>query len=520
MTEGGSWLELHEPHAEALSAVCLRHFVSWWRETTDVVVLNSPWLKRSTGIGLRCVFIGLNVVSWFTLLLLDDDAFQKLRQSPAIQLELILTLLCFMHVLWVSMIGRDIFWTGVLLCIGLLLCIHADMMTMMIHYHFGDLDMWGVYLLVTVCHCNVHPAAIWLVFGALMTWSSMLSHVRVHYSWDLFRYIYQFLLLCAFTMDFTNRIKAVVTGALCGSDSTDASESPVAGRTARTPCWLAGFSSWIGWIIYMWSPYINNLRIACASTCLCLLMFSMIAYCWRNLDGCRADVALALLCQTPPVLLSIDVIYVYAVGRNPFPVIDLDGQMLCGIAHILALQALIQAGCQPTVCAIFAIPLWLNVIEQIFILSSVTTLIREFSSVRLHILVAPLVGLVLLCSHWRDYDARMRAIEKGLTSSEENARARERIARSVLEPLGLPTPFRTRNASRMPLSHLSHVCIAQEKAWTYLRMPEVGVSFSSSPQTAASMDAFRNPGGVACSPASSEAAWASPEKKLAAGISP
>ena len=39
--------------------------MTWWRETTDRVVLNSPWLRRDTGRFFRCMSISLHGMAWF-----------------------------------------------------------------------------------------------------------------------------------------------------------------------------------------------------------------------------------------------------------------------------------------------------------------------------------------------------------------------------------------------------------------------------------------------------------------------
>ena len=37
---------------------------TWWRETTDVVILNSPWLRRETGRSLRIMWVIVHILWW------------------------------------------------------------------------------------------------------------------------------------------------------------------------------------------------------------------------------------------------------------------------------------------------------------------------------------------------------------------------------------------------------------------------------------------------------------------------
>ena len=60
------------------------------------------------------------------------------------------------------------------------------------------------------------------------------------------------ILLCASTVDFMNRIKAVSSGMLFDRNApTDPLKSPLAGRSARKYCWLIGLNNWLIWILYM-----------------------------------------------------------------------------------------------------------------------------------------------------------------------------------------------------------------------------------------------------------------------------
>ena len=73
------------------------------------------------------------------------------------------------------------------------------------------------------------------------------------------------ILLCAFTVDRTNRIKAVSSGMLFDRNApTDPLKSPLAGRSARKYCWLIGLNNWLIWIFNMLVKH--NLNADCGQS--------------------------------------------------------------------------------------------------------------------------------------------------------------------------------------------------------------------------------------------------------------
>ena len=72
MSEGESWLgQPVEPYSESRAARVGHAVADWWRETTDVVILNSPWLKRSTGRALRCIWSCVHLGRWLMVIWCD-----------------------------------------------------------------------------------------------------------------------------------------------------------------------------------------------------------------------------------------------------------------------------------------------------------------------------------------------------------------------------------------------------------------------------------------------------------------
>ena len=70
----GSWLEV-DPQTDTGSCCSwLKIFgaakaLTWWRDTTDPVVLNSPWLRRGTGRFFRALFTLGQIGAWLCMLL-------------------------------------------------------------------------------------------------------------------------------------------------------------------------------------------------------------------------------------------------------------------------------------------------------------------------------------------------------------------------------------------------------------------------------------------------------------------
>ena len=432
------WLE-PDDYNEPRLMLCLSAVQRWWRETTDEVILNSPWLRRSTGRGVRCVWIGVHMLRWLFLLLQDAKALSRLGVNTYLQLKLIVMLLCFARVVWVSVrTTRDSFFTGLLHCVGLGLSF--DCYSNVAWGRVLGLEEFGCTML-TLYHSNVHPIALWLLFGSgtLIVWyySSPYAGSFVA-ALDLHAYSSLCLLLFAFTVDFSNRIGAVSSGMLYGRESDSSAsaalQSPVAGRSARKPCWLAGLNAWIWWLIYMREANLGNTRVLHAAVAICFLVLA-VSICAEHLFlGWKADIVFGLLCHLPALLLWIDTSRLKDVGSTALEwnerffgySYSLDRMVLSDyteFAQLLATQTLIQAGCHPAVCAGWAVPLLgMHITGSLNIWKN-----GGFS--------APEVGFALLGSHFVDYFPRMRAIQEGLASSEENARSIERLPRTSIELL-------------------------------------------------------------------------------------
>ena len=441
MSEGASWLreELDEQYAEGQAARICRAVREWWRETTDVVFLNSPWLKRSTGRALRCVWICIHLARWLAYFIIEEEALQAATCCLYRQLELVLMVFCFARVLWVAvMTEKDSIWSGLLMCIGLVVSFDSYS-----HIAYGggmsyqDLG----FAMLTLFHCNVHPLGMCFILGfhiARYARNMPLSGSTFNVGVGLLFLTSLCFNLCAWTIDFTNRIKAVSSGMLYGSGSDSiasaALQSPVAGRSGRIPCWFAAWSNWIWWFLYMKISNVDNDQLVRASALLCLLVLILGAYAWKRLLGWRADIALGLLNHMPPVLVCIDVnsgakdwdnaVAGYRFAHAP----AMHVTHACETWLVFGTQTLIQAGCHPVVCAAFT-----TLLGFIVVLECIKFDLGDYYSA--HMLTGPAVCLVLLCSHFVDYFARMKAIQEGFLSSEGNARSVVNVTTS-LERLG------------------------------------------------------------------------------------
>ena len=440
-----SWLEEDQHRFRDFCAGLL----AWWRETTDVVLLNSPWLKRSTGRGLRCVWIAFHLLQWFLLLARHRDGLIVLRDNCQLLFELIVVMCCFAQTLWVSLsTDRDGFWSGLLFCVGILLSFSCyDTVRIIGQYDdcgFGFGSYCYVlgfdtfcYTIVTLFHCNVHPVAILSVLGSVVYLGAVqlwFDDVEIPAGMALHLLISCSCILLAFSIDFSNRIKAVSSGVLHGeSSSANPLESPLAGRSGRTPCWLAALNSWFWFIIGAFKANLSletRTRLAAVAAlviCLALVLLTATKY----LDGLRSDIALGLVCYSPPTLLLLFQIET-RLWRTADMVEYVSSVMFwllyLAVADLMATQTLIQAGCHPLVCACFALPLFCHVVL-------VAMHWLEITEAWLDILLASTISLMLIASHAVDYFARMKAIQEGLASSEQNARSRERMGETV-ESLG------------------------------------------------------------------------------------
>ena len=137
---------------------------------------------------------------------------------------------------------------------------------------------------------------------------------------------------------------------------------------------------------------------------------------------------MGLLCHLPAELIFMDVNSgppkkwdVDVVGLALVFAPELVLSSICHTASLLATQTMIQAGCHPVVCAAFTLPLFIQTVWLCQSAADVSLYYLYYDGI--YLLTAPVVCFVLICSHFVDYFARMKAIRAGFLSTEGNARS-------------------------------------------------------------------------------------------------
>ena len=464
---------------EATRVAIGARFFAWWLETTDVVILNSPWLQRGTGRALRCFWILLQLLRWCALLYTSIEARSKLLRDSWMLFGVLGMLLCLGHVLYASIrVSRDRFLTGLVFCVGLVTCVACysgleftteDKRTRVVY--MDDI----VFTFMALCHCSVHPLVLLLLLPLF------LDQIEIPEAPQDGMAIQSSLsfccIMCALTKDFSTRVKAVSTGMLYGDgDANDPLDSPLAGRSGRPFCWLAVIGNWICWLLYMVTME-SEAVWKVAEAFLFLLALSLVLLS-NALGPLYADAIMALLCHAPGLLLAIRVMnsqFISSAGE------DIHTSYMRYLAQcfawlyfseatqVLGTQTLIQAGCHPLVCAAGFLLLlaqvlletiwWDGRMEQdtsawsllmplgraahmpYFIIHMAAWITRKvsfscYSCLRSLRTPVP-VCLLLVGSHLVDYQVRLKAIREGLRLSAGNAASSEVVAghleMSVLE---------------------------------------------------------------------------------------
>ena len=347
----------------------------WWLETTDVVFLNSPWLQRSTGRAFRCLWILCHFLFWCQARKDFIPAPWVPRSDKVMaRFVFVLMLLAFAKVFWSSlMTSRDSFTNSLLLgC--------ASMMGMAYwgNWQATSPDLWlpakrvyirGLlgYTFPILCHCNVHPVVLTLVFAstvghALLHFQDKLEYTRSLTSDFLLLHIvgFQFCMCCAFGLDFTNRVRAVAAGMLHNADTNDPLESPVAGRSARGFCWLAGMNNWVAQTFFCWVSSAVSKEYPswmCILDTICLSLPWIVLLCTRcrNCTPFKSDLAFVFFSYAPPAWI----LFRPRLYQTPTDHVGTDydelawflgGTSLACTSTVFATQAAVQAGCVPFLC--------------------------------------------------------------------------------------------------------------------------------------------------------------------------
>ena len=234
-------------------------------------------------------------------------------------------------------------------------------------------------------------------------------------------------------------------------------ESPVAGRSARSVCWVSGVNQWILWAATMIHNHAESTRqdaaflrnhIPISTVAVPFLAVGLVgwALCRKGRTSgsrgvsftCSAwheDFAMAFFCCAPALLLMVNFRFVH------IEYIDEESKHLSWydfqhetirrslLLYTSGLQTLVQAGCHPLICAAAAASL-----TAASFLVWPLELVRktDMGPVGSYIFFAPVViqsalAWFLVLSHLIDFFARMRAIERGMHQSRQNAASSQRL---------------------------------------------------------------------------------------------
>ncbi|CAK9087737.1 Serine/threonine-protein phosphatase [Durusdinium trenchii] len=411
---------------------------AWWKETTDVVILNSPWLRRTTGRSFRCgwilVIVLARVYIWYANWHPPQEIANKLLILPN-SVCFAGSVVCLAASLWLSINSSRESLGGML---SFALGTWWSFVLLDDYIEIGREHVLS-FSLVVLCHCNIHPVVLVLLLLSSCDYVHALQASAFVLVTEVNAIAFSFFIITAFTIDFTRRVHAVTSGVLFG-ETAEPLQSPVAGRSARSWCWLPCLGNWLAWVCwqilkrqhegtsYAPSIYRNRLPICTVLGPVVALAFLLLAM-TQKATSWWADLGLAACCTWPPCLLLLDMSLVHKTVWTPpiFPAAIQYEQTLGGMAtsqSMMAIQTLIQAGCRPEVCALSC---------SVFGLLSLQPHVGPVHKYT-HLWF---LNWLLVVSHGIDYWRRLRAIEEGLRLSWDNASS-ARLAGDQVQ-LELPT---------------------------------------------------------------------------------
>ena len=232
-------------------------------------------------------------------------------------------------------------------------------------------------------------------------------------------------------------------------------ESPLAGRSARRVCWVSGVNQWILWAATMihnsvestrdWQDAVflrNRIPICSVAVPFLAVGLVVLALCSkRRISRCRGtsctssawheDFAMAFFCCVPAMLLMVNfrlarIEYMHMEAKLPswFDFQDETARRSL-LLYTTGLQTLIQAGCYPMICAAAAASLTAaSVVMWPFEL--ICQILGSFI-VPSPVVIQSALAWFLVVSHLIDFFARMRAIERGMQQSHQNAASAQRL---------------------------------------------------------------------------------------------
>lgn len=123
----------------------------WLRETTDLVILNSPWLRRETGRALRAMWVILHGSWW---------CFHRKKALAYPLMTFLWLLLVTLGMLRLVYSSSESLLGTTALCLGLQI---SSSMQSAWFREYLEVHAQAI-VMVVFCHCNVHPASFFIVF--------------------------------------------------------------------------------------------------------------------------------------------------------------------------------------------------------------------------------------------------------------------------------------------------------------------------------------------------------------------
>ena len=300
---------------------------------------------------------------------------------------------------------------------------------LLLHYpHFSN--SFGYYEhfsilsnFVVLCHCNVHPLGLLLALMLNVTFILSFTLKDTDRSsvafmdWYLIWYLifFQFVMFFAFSVDFTNRVRAVSCGMLFGSHGDNPLESPVAGRSGRSFCWLVAWGNWLLlMLVYLAKdqalhlhyedPFALTMPIS-STLALCLALIASFLATWKS-KPFVGDMVLAYVCVAPTVVHLTNSAHSVQACQAEFrqgrfyPAWHdqiLRSRDFAWLMIFWQAQILIQAGCHPWACTCTMIPAIFNAIRSM-------TFHRHLKLNDVFVdMGAGILIVILLASHCFDY---------------------------------------------------------------------------------------------------------------------
>ena len=222
--------------------------VAWWKETTDVTTLCSPWVCRPIGRWVRTGTILANVFWWGFFYVNHLPSVDGRHSSSSAFNMLILILMWYFWAasLWYFfMAGWESFSGSLFFSLGVLLSVQY------LTWNGSVMDQFDsfAYVFAILCHCNVHPLIIALILAGGVFDVRIIFIPSHRDPFARLFWVHMQTSFCiawvAFLLDFNSRVRMA-------SDSEAVRPKHVA---LRICCWLGGLNNWaqlltIGFIIF------------------------------------------------------------------------------------------------------------------------------------------------------------------------------------------------------------------------------------------------------------------------------